>query len=821
MKVRILLTALFALSVAVLFNAGSAHALSGSSFQAGNIISDGNFFDADSMTATDIQNFLNAKVPSCDTNGLKKYTGGKYAPDYNHDGVIQRWERGKYAGNPAPFTCLRNYKQNTPAMAGESTICGEIPAKTGRSATGIIADISAACGISPKVLIVLLQKEQGLVTDDWPWKAQYQKATGFSCTDSAPCDPAYSGFFYQVYYAARQYNLYRANPTNYNFIAGQNNFILYSPDCSTRKTVYIQNQATAGLYDYTPYTPNAAALNNLYGTGDACSSYGNRNFWRYYSDWFGNPAAPPPYPFKTAGSSAVYVYADGYKFAVPSMALLQDYGFSPGSIRTLSVAAANSIPTPDPSSGLDTTLSYVIKTPSDTDADSSTVYLTTLGKRFRVTSMSQLADFGFSGADIAHLPLNFIYSLGGDTDLSNYIQAPTKLVFQVADGAKRPILNFATFQSLNPSGTVTKTSYAVVNLLTAGNPLTNSAAVIKTSESPAIYIYTPSGQSYSFPSFAAYMCWGAGSLAGLTLQSLPSDYMAVPSPTGSLSCLVQDTGSNKFVLNRTSKYSIPGAYGSFTTQALNADLTAALSNIPTNGKTLERTVKSSASPAVWYLENGKKRSVPSMSNYRLLGLSAGKTTILESGAIDAMAVGLPKLGTGQVVKVAGSSAVYVVAGDQRYGIASANDFNAFYYRWGDIETYDLSTLNSAYPTSGTNISNYLYRSANNTVYLLDAAGCYSLSSALLTSYGKTQSQIQADQAYPASALPYVPFGDCTTGSQYVKSSSSATVYMLDGGQKRRVASWEALTTQAGTDHPRIIRLSQPFIDSFPNGPVLN
>ena len=47
-------------------------------------------------------------------------------------------------------------------------------------------------------------------------------------------------------------------------------------NCGT-SSVYIQNQATAGLYNYTPYQPNAAALANLYGTGDSCSAYGNRN----------------------------------------------------------------------------------------------------------------------------------------------------------------------------------------------------------------------------------------------------------------------------------------------------------------------------------------------------------------------------------------------------------------------------------------------------------------------------------------------------------------------------------------------------------------
>jgi len=49
----------------------------------------------------------------------------------------------------------------------------------------------------------------------------------------------------------------------------------------------MQNAATAALYNYTPYQPNKAALDNLYGSGNSCSAYGNRNFWRMYNDWFG------------------------------------------------------------------------------------------------------------------------------------------------------------------------------------------------------------------------------------------------------------------------------------------------------------------------------------------------------------------------------------------------------------------------------------------------------------------------------------------------------------------------------------------------------
>src|SRR5690606_38348611 len=113
-----------------------------------------------------------------------------------------------------------------------------------RTAAQIIKDVSDACGINPQVLLVLLQKEQSLITDKWPLKRQYQKATGFDCPDSAPCDPAYAGFFYQVYYAARQFKVYKAYPNNYNYLAGRTNRIYWHPDLSRcgSSQVYIKNQ---------------------------------------------------------------------------------------------------------------------------------------------------------------------------------------------------------------------------------------------------------------------------------------------------------------------------------------------------------------------------------------------------------------------------------------------------------------------------------------------------------------------------------------------------------------------------------------------------
>lgn len=253
-----------------------AAALSGTSFNAARIIDDPIFYDSSRMSVWDIQNFLNSKVPVCDTQGTQPYGGGTRA-DYSAS-------RGYYP----PFTCLKDYKEDVAGKPADQYCSAIGPAQ--KSAAQIIKEVSDNCSVNPMVLLVLLQKEQGLVTDDWPWSSQYQKATGFGCPDSAACDPAYSGFFNQVYAAAKQFQKYARNPSQYGYVANRSNYIQYNPNtgCSGSQ-VSIVGQATADLYNYTPYQPNQAALSNLYGTGDGCSSYGNRNFWRMYNDWFGSP----------------------------------------------------------------------------------------------------------------------------------------------------------------------------------------------------------------------------------------------------------------------------------------------------------------------------------------------------------------------------------------------------------------------------------------------------------------------------------------------------------------------------------------------------
>ena len=226
-----------------------------SNFEAGYILGDSVMKDKNSMSENDIQLFLKSKNSCNNTNyaDYQKYT----ARGYNYD-----WKDGH-------FVC----------MADENF--------DGKSAAHIIWQASQDYNINPKVFIVLLQKEQGLITDTWPNSTQYSSATGYSCPDDGSCDSSKSGFENQIRGAGSLFNEVMNGGWS-NYPVGIN-YIQYSPTASCGgSSINIVNKATSALYRYTPYQPDDSALSAGYGNGDSCSAYGNRNFWLYFVDWFGS-----------------------------------------------------------------------------------------------------------------------------------------------------------------------------------------------------------------------------------------------------------------------------------------------------------------------------------------------------------------------------------------------------------------------------------------------------------------------------------------------------------------------------------------------------
>lgn len=267
-------------------------------FNAGNIISDAVFTNKSTMTEAQIQSFFNSKVSKC---------------------VVGKDEDGK------PYVCLKDFKITSVNRVADA-YCDGYTGAANESAARIIYRVAQSCDINPQVLIVMLQKEQGLVTHVWPSAWRYNIALGQGCPDTAPCDPGYIGFFHQIYGAARQMQMYMEGRW-FNWYAPGNTWqIQYHPDrarCGTGP-VYVANKATSALYYYTPYQPNAAAMRAGYSEGDSCSSYGNRNFYNYFTDWFGSTQGAPPVPRPTIAS----VDASSYVLALDPTGTLWGYPFA-------------------------------------------------------------------------------------------------------------------------------------------------------------------------------------------------------------------------------------------------------------------------------------------------------------------------------------------------------------------------------------------------------------------------------------------------------------------------------------------------------------
>ncbi|HJB63660.1 MAG TPA: hypothetical protein H9769_08140 [Candidatus Microbacterium pullistercoris] len=233
-------------------------------FRAGNIISDAKMYTSGTLSAKQLQFFFDEKVPTCDSG----------------------------------YTCLKDFSMKTQSKSPNEFCSNSYEGSSNDTAAQIISKVSQACGVSEKVLVVMLQKEQGLVTHTWPSQFRYDIAMGYACPDDAACDERYFGFQNQMYMAAYQLQRYTQDSYFSWYSVGETSQVRWHPNASCGSSaVYIENQATAALYYYTPYQPNQAALDAGYGVGDECSAYGNRNFYNYYTDWFegtrgGEPATP-------------------------------------------------------------------------------------------------------------------------------------------------------------------------------------------------------------------------------------------------------------------------------------------------------------------------------------------------------------------------------------------------------------------------------------------------------------------------------------------------------------------------------------------------
>lgn len=172
-------------------------------------------------------------------------------------------------------------------------------AGTLKSSAQIIYDAARYWRINPQYLIVRMQVEQSLITTSSPSQRQLDWATGFgvcdSCSTSDPAVIKYKGFFSQVNWAARRFResyLPDLEQRGYTFTGWGPGITKTTGDGYSVTPI---NNATAGLYTYTPHVYN-----------------GNYNVWRFFNDWF-TKIYPDGSLLQAQGEKGVYLIQGGKK----------------------------------------------------------------------------------------------------------------------------------------------------------------------------------------------------------------------------------------------------------------------------------------------------------------------------------------------------------------------------------------------------------------------------------------------------------------------------------------------------------------------------
>lgn len=226
-------------------------------FNPGRIIEDYQLLDFNSMSLEEIQNFLEEKNSYlANLKVLDTYGKEKKASEIIYNAAVNNYD------------CDGVTLSDSPTEEERSQKCKKIGT------------------VSPKFLLVLLQKEQSLIEESTPKQSQLDWATGYGCPDSMVCNPYFKGFGKQINSAALQFRWYmiNSNPGKTWFKPGETYTFKnqYGTISNDEIEVLIENKATAALYIYTPHVYN-----------------GNYNFWKIWNRYFPSQGYPDGTILKT------------------------------------------------------------------------------------------------------------------------------------------------------------------------------------------------------------------------------------------------------------------------------------------------------------------------------------------------------------------------------------------------------------------------------------------------------------------------------------------------------------------------------------------
>ncbi len=384
----------------------------GLSFDPNLIIPDSDFFNSDDMSAKEVQRFLEKKG-----SALAHYT--------------------------------------TTDSQGEA-----------QRASDAIWSAATSYHLNPKVLLVLLQKEQSLIENPQPSKDALEWATGYGVCDSCSKDDpgilGLKGFWTQIHKAAWRKNYYKEHPDEFRYKP------LKSQTVDTT-SVIPQNWATAILYNYTPHIR------------------GNYSFWKIWQRYFAK-IFPDGMVVQEKGSNDIWLISQGKKRLFKSKNIF----LSRYHARSLVTVEPHSLDLYERGSPISYPQYSLLRDPK------KNIYLIIDDKRYHIPSMALFRKIGYNPDELIKASKKDIesYDLAGSLSIENknplgeLVQAKkTKSVFLVRDAIKYPLLEEALLKTNFRHWKIKKVSPKKLDALQDGEPVIfKDGTLVKYSTDDRIYI---------------------------------------------------------------------------------------------------------------------------------------------------------------------------------------------------------------------------------------------------------------------------------------------------------------------------------------------
>lgn len=343
-----------------------------------------------------------------------------------------------------------------------------------KSAPEIIYTAAQNNKISPRYLLVMLQKEQSLIEDPNPSSGQYQWAMGYGVCDG--CDVAdprialFGGFGNQVELAARITRKYFDKATQYNVKVGQTYTIFETYQSSQSYQIAPANQATANLYIYTPYR------------------HGNYNFWKIWTRYFKRTYPDGTLLASQADPQQVYLIQNGLKKLFLSKAAL---------VSRFDAKKVIYVPASDLDL-FDDGAPIKFQQYSLVQSATQNIYLIVGDTKRQIVDNKVFKTLGFNPeevvaaaeADLAYYTTSTPLTMSSAYPVGTILQnKKTKQLYYAESGTKYPIINQEILNLRFKKKKIVQVSTAQLSQLFDGDPIKLSDGdLVKTKKSSTVYV---------------------------------------------------------------------------------------------------------------------------------------------------------------------------------------------------------------------------------------------------------------------------------------------------------------------------------------------